>query len=1794
MRLIQISFLSLFCFVQVQVFPQNNNFQILEDVNGLLINIVFGEEQYILEGEQSNVINYFNSINESEPGSPILPLKTYIIAIPPDSKIRIRIKNETYNYISSVIPKSNPEVSLSRDSSLIYSKTNLSDKYYNYAVFPTNQFSVEGYTWIRDYYCAVIKVNTHRYDWNKREVIELVKATLEIEFLDVKPFSINTFITGEFDKSLEKVIINFKEANNFRSFPPNSTFGDSTGSWIDYSKEYVKLQIPEDGIYRIDYDALINYAVDPQLVDPTTFKVFSKGNQISLFIFGEDDHSFDQGDYIEFWAEKNYGSSNYREIVPIREDYLNYLDRYSDTTIVWLTWDGTTGKRAGLIDSYTQGVTDTISSHLVKIHLEEDTRLWYYGFDDPRVQLPFWQENKIWTWLQVSNSGTSSFPFYADSIVPNTNVYSMSRLISWFADQIITNAHKYGAKLNSTGMQDSVTFDFETTANLVAAFNSSELIEGENNYRISGMPNQNGTTHKALVDWVDIDYFQYLKASNDSILIRVPDSVSSGIRVLKISNVLSDSASMFVYKVKPEFKKVTSFLKTGNVLAITDTISGGNEYFMINNSYLKTPKFVAKKQFLNLRETNRQADYILISHKTLQSSAINYSNFIRNNYNLNVETIFVDDVYNEFGYGYTKPEPIKELLKYAYSNWQSPKPSFLVLLGDCTYDYKNLFTSVPSPRKQILVPSYGNPVSDVWFTTWDSTNINIQQMYVGRVPANDNEEVYRYLDKHQVYINRVNDEWNKKFILFSGGYPEYPSELEQIKEANDNVLNNIIRPAPVGGEAIHFYKTITPPTNFGPYTLEEIQNGLDEGGLFISYVGHSGTRTWDNGVSEVDDIKNAYTDRYPLISDNGCSTGKFAEPDIEAFGELFVNQDARGQAITYMGNSSLGYTSTAFRIPKVFYKRLIVDSTQSIGEAHFLTKIDNFNSSGFSDVNRVYNYCNLLLGDPIIKFATPEKPDFVVNQNSVKFQSDLITDIDDSTNVKLIISNWGRVVPDSLENDIQGVYLDSSFYNLHLLVPSPLFNDSLQLTIPILGLAGEHTINVELDKRNLIEELSEENNSAHIQFLVFSTKIRPLEAEDFYNTSRTFVNVLNPTVPGNEEHGEIELSIAQNQSFNNQSVLTKYIDTMITNIPLTNLQPDKRYYWRARLKGVEQEWSQTISFYNNYNHSWFINNSFNPNDIKFDQVEFDSLSLGWKLRKGINRLKIASAGFNEGKYASIQYNFLEFVPNTFFRGFATALVDTLDLHPYDVQTFIFPVIPSRDSMISYLNYLSEGDILAIVATDEVSTFFTGTVGDSLKQLLKGFGSAFVDSIGWRDSWAMLGIKGAPQGTVPEAFSKRLQGPAVIDTSKFVQFSNGSIVFPQAENSSKWQDVIKSDSIPIGANVNYIPLAYGENGEVDTLNILQFISNIASIEHIDASVYKKVSILAELHANDNFDSPEIKSLSINFIPPPELGTNYQVVSISSDSVLIGEDVNLNFYVYNVGETKADSFKVKVEIINDDNSRETIFGQSLDSLGTGEKQYFEVSYNTSSGSGSKTFFINIDVDNQVTELYEDNNFYTIPFFIKPDTTTPLMNITFDGYDIVDGDYISDKPLIKTELTDPSLLPITDPSSVEIYLNEVLIPPDTAIINYQFSETNPKVTVEFTPKLADGEYFLCVLGKDASGNLVDSAGVERYFLVSNEAKILYVYNYPNPFKDGTNFTFKLTQIPDEIKIKIFTIAGRLVKEIKLSPSLLNYDFNKIFWDGKDEDGDQLANGVYLYKVIMKAGDKTEAVTQKLAIVR
>jgi flagellar hook assembly protein FlgD len=107
---------------------------------------------------------------------------------------------------------------------------------------------------------------------------------------------------------------------------------------------------------------------------------------------------------------------------------------------------------------------------------------------------------------------------------------------------------------------------------------------------------------------------------------------------------------------------------------------------------------------------------------------------------------------------------------------------------------------------------------------------------------------------------------------------------------------------------------------------------------------------------------------------------------------------------------------------------------------------------------------------------------------------------------------------------------------------------------------------------------------------------------------------------------------------------------------------------------------------------------------------------------------------------------------------------------------------------------------------------------------------------------------------------------------------------------------------------------------------------------------------------------------------------------------------------------------------------------------------------------------------------------------------------------------------------------------------------------------------------------------------------FSVRNAPTLQDVYNYPNPFSNDTYFTFNLTgsTLPDELKIRIYTVAGRLIRTVLVPTNTLRFGFNRIYWDGRDNDGSDIANGVYLYTMVLKSGDQTDNVTQRLAKVR
>lgn len=153
-------------------------------------------------------------------------------------------------------------------------------------------------------------------------------------------------------------------------------------------------------------------------------------------------------------------------------------------------------------------------------------------------------------------------------------------------------------------------------------------------------------------------------------------------------------------------------------------------------------------------------------------------------------------------------------------------------------------------------------------------------------------------------------------------------------------------------------------------------------------------------------------------------------------------------------------------------------------------------------------------------------------------------------------------------------------------------------------------------------------------------------------------------------------------------------------------------------------------------------------------------------------------------------------------------------------------------------------------------------------------------------------------------------------------------------------------------------------------------------------------------------------------------------------------------------------------------------------------------------------------------------------------------------------------------------------------------TNLYNSDTSYKSGSLEFDFT-NVPVGRHNLKLKAWDTYNNSSESSF--EFNVVSNSAlQVTNVYNYPNPFRDVTAFTFQHNYPTDiNVNIKVYTVAGRLIKQINRKN--IPDKFVVINWDGKDEDGETLGNGVYIYKLIVESADGLSMTnTGKLAVLK
>ncbi|HEY4154811.1 MAG TPA: hypothetical protein VGM24_05280, partial [Puia sp.] len=342
--------------------------------------------------------------------------------------------------------------------------------------------------------------------------------------------------------------------------------------------------------------------------------------------------------------------------------------------------------------------------------------------------------------------------------------------------------------------------------------------------------------------------------------------------------------------------------------------------------------------------------------------------------------------------------------------------------------------------------------------------------------------------------------------------------------------------------------------------------------------------------------------------------------------------------------------------------------------------------------------------------------------------------------------------------------------------------------------------------------------------------------------------------------------------------------------------------------------------------------------------------------------------------------------------------------------------------------------------------------------------------------------------------------------------------------------------------------------------------------------------------------------LTYTPVPEGALAPNIFLTGRDTVELGEQLEFGIAFKNISLQKFDSLKISLEIIDKNNVTHIIPYPKTKPLISGDTVKILYEIDSKDYAGLNTIYLDVNPANDQPEQYHFNNFLFKNFYVHEDKTNPLLDVTFDNVHILNEDIVSAKPHIMIKLKDESkFLLLNDTSVLKVQLRY----PDQSLHPYYFNTDTLRFTpaagssdntasVEFNPVFTNqidpqgDEYTLIVTGSDKSGNPSGTIQYQVTFKIITKAMISNMLNYPNPFTTSTAFVFTVTgsDVPQNIKIQILTITGKIVREItkdELGPLHVGRNITEFKWDGTDMYHQRLANGVYLYHVVTNLNGKS-----------
>lgn len=1746
-----------------QVVQQIKSFKILEHTkNKMRVEVLSPKPEFEIVTSNGKDYLKFKKIEglKQELGTPEIPQISYTLNIPTEN-LSVRVLSKETESIQlekkikpvfQDIPNYGVEIDATREAEIRKIEEQNSKQSYSFGkTYPSQLAEVLPSGSFRGNELVALKISPYIYTPSQNVLAYHSKMILEITFAE-NPNSQKSVVNRNPSLSelevLSKTVENFQEARaaNFsggkKAKNTNSLFETKN---FDTSEKKAKVVVDEDGIYRVtrlDLERVNNLSLIN--FDPRYLKVFNGEEEIPIYFKGEDDGEFGDEDYFEFWGERR---------IKTYFDKVNSPDMYQDPYLpenyYYLSWEkDKLGLR--LVDENVAPIIvddprigdDVYSSDYFdeKIHYEDDRIFSRLGYINHNTVLGASQRDH-WFWREARAFSTEVIEIDLPGLHGDGSAsakFTMALHGRTNTPHHVTVSINNQQAFNTTWSGQSLQMLYPNP-NGTNDIPQSLLNQGVNNvtFQMDGSTSA-GENDVILVNWIDAEYKREFIANNDQIIFRKPVDDLFGIPfefgVWEFNVKGFESNNIIAYKkgisrlngaVIGTFKDPETKEESFRFRMQDRILSNEVEYILLSESQIKTPKRIELNTASNLKVINEQVDYIIISHPDFLGSKLNeFADFHDNTSNLNTKIVDVMDIYDEFGFGHRSPEAIKSFLTYAYENWPSPAPSYVLFVGDTSWNGR-----LPEDGGGNFIPSimlhtlsWGLSISDFWYGLLD--NDFTPELYVGRFPVNDRFQLEAIVNKTIEHgTNPSYDESFNNCLMISGGASLFSDQTNvlvrdhlpqdfNIKRLNTSLntsnnsaqnpesllndrklLNNIEKDVSVGGTS-------------------ELVEFFDEGLSIINFMGHGGGAIWaDGGLFRLNDVdRTTNQGKYPFVTSMTCFAGAFDEPQRLSLSEKMLIVEDKG-AIGILASSGLGWTWNDYFIVQEIWSPLL-EENRTIGESVWLAKqrylkkfSNNPKNPSPQEFSMVAQYN--LLGDPAARLYVSQE-----NFNSLE------------------VSNLSVTYGDSITISGEAPF---EIENLKIAIANSYGRDIAEWTFSQNSNQFSEKIAIPNQGPITTSSFDPGTNST-----VYSLKLE----DDLLNTKTGYIKIY----ADNDNPNNLR---AANQFEHFTIEGPNFISAEIS--PQTPIEQDSIFF-NVFLEDNGKE-IQEVTCVGHYTQRGV----FNPSNLddKFD-------------------LQMIQDSTNPKKYSTTSP---WVVPSSLRGGFTIIYffrVTTSDGTTYDSQIFKFLLEDKLDFVASNEDFWLDGE-------DFVTYNYRVTNNSATEQTNVPIELSFAKS---NDTTAITFSHLIPQVPADSffVFSQELDFASNYDfdaTNYLVNLklnSNNSLIEKNYSNNE--------------TNVSFV---------LDHFNVLPSVgTTLNNSTHSEISVDEQVFVNVNAGVLSQANVLKVQSVEMpnnatqeKFVPftfePNSYPSNYEDAK-SSDS----------FWAYKIDFSKIENDLpngIEVKFKLDQNLKD-----SAPSTATSQIAYFD-----SQNQRWKTIISELDGE-FIKVTIEREGIYAL--FSNDDQRVPAVEVNASGSEISDGNFVPASSKISLIMQDESGVDIETIFVIlngdTLNTNELLLPDSTTNANVISIPLNVELNTIVQNYLLEYSVY------DYAGNL--STQQVTFKTVGNETLKVYG-NFPNPFGDaaaittgqiydvslsnrGTIFAFEITNIdnavPWEIKIDIFSVAGRKVKRMfmksaggdanEFSPefqlSLSPNNRKEIYWDGTDDKGRELANGIYFYVISVK----------------